>query len=482
MVAARLLGRALALAALPVQGVSWDAAALRAPRVARGRALAVLHQLDEAERELSAALGPTPLPEGPLDAVAVEGLLGLGELRRRQGREDEAQALLERMLDGATALADDRLQGEALRALGMLDYFAGRLRRAEERFSQAHSLAVRTGDSRGAGWALQQLAWSSTTRGDYAVAEEALAQAQQVFAVLEDTGGLSWSAGTEGLVRLLQGRYAEAREIAGGLLPLGEAMGDVWGAAACLLIEGYAAVELGDVSAGLAAAHAAHASFASIGDDWGRAFALVAQASAHRAAGDPGAALELLDEALSAAARAQTALGGLLAATTRGYCLLEAGRPQEAELAAHHALELLAGVDLEPHAAIGPTVLLAQARRAQGDLAGALELLRAGTDQIGSASLLFPRRQALAHLAGTLLQAGQPQQALEVAERAEGTHAEDVRSLVLSARALAAALAACGRPEQAREAAQEAVRRAGATGHQAELAASRALVSELHGS
>jgi ATP/maltotriose-dependent transcriptional regulator MalT len=117
-------------------------------------------------------------------------------------------------------------------------------------------------------------------------------------------------------------------------------------------------------------------------------------------------------------------------------------------------------------------VLLAQARRFAGDRDGALELLGEVVNFTGGPSLLFPRRQALAHYSAVLLESGKPEEALEWARRAVGVPAEDVRSRILARRALASALAANGRYSEAVRVADEAVALAYRTEQTSERAAS----------
>jgi hypothetical protein len=116
-------------------------------------------------------------------------------------------------------------------------------------------------------------------------------------------------------------------------------------------------------------------------------------------------------------------------------------------------------------------VLLAQALRARGRLDDALLLLREA-EACREGSLVFPRRQALAHLAGALGEAGEHQAALAVACDALRVPAEDVRSRVVALRVLAQCLAAAGDVPAADVAARQAVALASSTEMRAELPAS----------
>ena len=84
---------------------------------------------------------------------------------------------------------------------------------------------------------------------------------------------------------------------------------------------------------------------------------------------------------------------------------------------------------------LGAKVLLAQTLRARGLLPEALGELDAALAVAEEPGLLFPRRQAMAHRAGTLLELGRVEEALAAARQAVATPSEDVRSQVLALRA-----------------------------------------------
>ena len=367
----------------------------------------------------------------------------------------------EAALAAAREAGDDVTTGAAMRQLGLIDYLAGRMTAAEVRFTEALGLAERVGDLRGAGWALQHLAWSATTRGAHAVAEDALRRAAEVFAALEDNRGLSWCAGSEAFVRTLEGRLTEARDLASSLLPLGEQIGDRWGVAACLTIDAIAAAELGEPDTAATEAEQACGAFTDIGDGWGLAMATVAAGIAARCAGDPVQAAELLESAVSVAQAGSYAAVATLATIVQGYAYLDAGDVDAAEAAGPpRARPIAAELDLEPSARAGVEVLTAQVLRARGAITEALAILEqvdaAGehASRVGgrSPSLLFPRRQVVAHHAGALLEAGRLDEAAACIDRALGVPAEDVRSSVVALRVLGAIRAAQGRDDEADDA------------------------------
>ncbi|GAC1442989.1 MAG: hypothetical protein NVSMB55_15260 [Mycobacteriales bacterium] len=442
-------------------------------RVAHAQALAGLHRLAEAEQELVPALVAAQ------DAVRAEALVVVGDVRRKRGDLVGATEAFVSALAAASSAGLDRISGEALRQLGLIDYFDGRLRAAEERFRSAYALAQQIHDDRGAGWALQHLAWSATTRGDYTLADQTLESAAELFTGLEDTGGLSWVAGTEGFVRLLQGRLTEARELAGALLPLGEAMGERWGVAALLTIDALAAAELGDVADAADAAERARLRFAEVGDAWGQSLALTAAGIAARGADRPERAVELLSQAADVSEQGHFPVTQSLALVAAGYAHLDRGELTAAEGCAWRAGAVLAGLDLEPHAALGAKVLFAQTMRLRGQRDEALAELDAALAVGDAPGLLFPRRQALAHRAGTLLELGRTDEGLAAARSAVATPGEDVRSKVLALRVLGSALRAVGEQDGARSCYDEALAAATSTGQRSEIAATEALLEDL---
>ena len=464
-----LLRRALALDH-PVYGAALPLDLVVPVRVAHAQALAALHRLDEAEAQLSPALDAVD------DGVRAAGLVVLGEVRRRRGEVALARQALVSGLAVASSAGVDRLAGEALRQLGLLDYFDGRLHDAEDRFRQAHDLAEQVDDPRGAAWALQHLAWSATTRGDYALADRTLESAAELFSSLEDSGGLSWVAGTEGFVRLLQGRLSEAREIAQSVLPLGVAVGERWGVAALLTIDALAAAELGDVAVAAEEAAQARERFRELADGWGESLALTAQGIAARGADDPDRAVDLLGEAVQICDTSRYPVIGSLALVAMGYAHLDRGDLDGAESAAWRAAALLAGLDLDASAPLGAKVLLAQVLRARGQLEEALAHLDAALAVTDAQELLFPRRQALAHRAGVLLQLDRVEQALATAREAQSTPTEDVRAQVLALRVLGSALRASGDEPAAVAALEQALAMARSTGQRSEIAATERLL------
>jgi class 3 adenylate cyclase/tetratricopeptide (TPR) repeat protein len=457
----------------PAQDGLADEPAVIDALIGRAAARVALHRLAEAEADLAEPRQSTD-PRRRAAALVV-----LGDLLRRRGDVTEAVQVLVSALATASDAGFDRVTGEALRQLGMVDYRSGRLAAAEDRFGQALALAQRVGDRRGAGWALQHLAWTATTRGDYALAERSLGAAAEVFASVDDDGGLSWCAGTEAFVRLLQGRFREARGLARGLLPVGRARDDAWGTAACLTIDAFAAAELGRITGALEQSETALEMFRGLGDTWGQALAGVARGAALRGADRPKDAVKAVRGAIELSERAEQPVTAALALSLLGYCRLDLGDLDGAEQAARRALEAAAPLDLKPAALVGPKVLLGQVHRRRGEPKLALPLLAEAEICREETSLIFPRRQALAHLAGVRLETGDVAGAMTGIHDAFAVPAEDVRSRVVALRVLAHVLTAAGDPTAGRFAGRQAVALAGATEMKSELGASQKVLAAL---
>jgi len=468
-----VFSRAIALAGPAADPGAADPGARDAALIGRAAARVALHRLDDAEADLA---GPRLSTEPRRKAAA---LVVLGDLLRRRGDVPRAVEVLVSALATASEAGFDRITGEALRQLGMVDYRSGRLRAAEDRFGQALALAQRVGDRRGAGWALQHLAWTATTRGDYPLAERKLGEAAEVFSSVDDDGGLSWCAGTEAFVRLLQGRFREARGLARGLLPVGRARDDSWGTAACLTIDAFAAAELGRITGALEQSETALAMFRELGDTWGQALAGVARAAALRGAGRPKDAVKAVREAIELSERADQRVTAALALSVLGYCRLDMGDLSGAEEAAKRALDAAVPLDLKPAALVGPKVLLGQVYRRRGDLEQALPLLAEAEICRDESSLIFPRRQALAHLAGVRLETGDVAGAMTGIHDAFAVPAEDVRSRVVALRVLANVLTAAGDAPAGLRAGRQAVALAKSTELRSELLASEKVVAAL---
>jgi class 3 adenylate cyclase/tetratricopeptide (TPR) repeat protein len=467
------LVRALRLAAGTVPGPAEPAPEVLAPvQVAYAEALAGQRRIAEAEEMLA---GPLAAADAGVRAAA---LLVLGDVRRKQSDDPGARTAFVRAFAVAGEAGDDAVTGGALRQLGLLDMLEGHLADAEKRFEQARELAERVGDERGAGWALQHLAWSATTRADYDLVEDALTRASAVFSRLQDTGGLAWCVGTQALVHMLQGRHGEAREAVSALLPLADQMGDGWESAAGRTIAGIAAAELGDLAWAREQTSLAVEGFERVNDSWGKAMAAIGQGIVARGYGETRDARTALRRAATLGAEGGHRTLELLASVMLGLVHLDRGDNRAAAQAADRAEEIAARLDLSATAGAAQLVLRAQVLRSRGRLAEARALLESAA-RADQPTFLFPRRQAVAHLAGVALQEGDLPTAEVTIARALQTPAEDVRSHIVTQRVLADVRAGGGDAGGASAAAAEALRLVEASGLLGEMPATKRLVARV---
>ncbi|WP_018352221.1 AAA family ATPase [Longispora albida] len=423
----------------------------------------------------------TPVLADPDPLVRVQAQLLAGRAHRVLGDPDQATALWTAALAGAEEAAIPTQRAEALLRLGMADYLAGRLTEAAGRFEAAHRVSVDAGDRRNQAWALQHLGWVTTTRGDFEAADTVLNKAARLFAELDDPIGRAWIRGTTAFARLLEGKLAEARRLATAFLPFGERVGEHWAVGTLRSVEAFAAAELGELAEADREARRAYRDFATTDDDWGRALALIVRGVVARGFAEQAHAIDLLNDAEGYATRAGHPLLIGMARTIRGYVRLEQGDAGSAEKEAIGTLEIVSSYEAQDAARVGPLVLLAEARRAQGDSARALELLEEVTACPACPSLLLPRTQAVAYYSQALLESGQAEEAVYQARLAVEAPAEELRTRIVAHRALASALAATGDLAGAREAAAAAVGLAYSTQQLAERAACDELMARLAG-
>jgi tetratricopeptide (TPR) repeat protein len=245
-----------------------------------------------------------------------------------------------------------------------------------------------------------------------------------------------------------------------------------------MVIDALAAAELGQINSAIEESASAYDEFHALGDTWGQCMASIASGIALRGAGRTRKAIRRLEHASDLAAKGRLPLPRALAIAGIGYCRLDLRDANGAAAAAKQALDVITPLDVEPPAMVGTRVLLAQALRAKGDPEAALPLLRQA-QHVADGSLAFPRRQALAHLAGVLLDLGQPAEALTVVHDAMRQPAQDLRSRIVTLRVLGSCLDAAGDRPAARFALQQALALSGATEMRAELAASQKALASL---
>jgi tetratricopeptide (TPR) repeat protein len=429
-----------------------------ADRLVHAKALIQLHRraeaLDYAEKISANATDPE---------TRATALLIAGRAHRLLGEPGRSHQVWQEALELATDADLPAPRAEAMRLLGMADFLGGRLAAAGARFAAAHQVAVEAGDRRSQAWSLQNLAWVTTTRGDFAGADAALGRAARLFAELNDPVGRAWMRGTTAFARLLAGRLAQAQRLARIFLPFGERVGDAWAVGTLRAVDAFAAAELGDLAEADREARRAYRDFVAAADDWGRGFALVVRGVIARGLGEPEHALDLLSDARGYAERTGHPLLIGMSRTIRGLVSLDHGDPAAAEADAQAVLAVVAPHGVLDVAQVGPRVLLALARLAAGEADAAVRALEPVAAAEGQPSLLFSRRQAIAHYAEALLAAGRVPEAVCAARQAVGVPAEDIRGRVVGYRALASVLAASGQVAEARSAAQSAVKLAYAT-------------------
>jgi len=412
-------------------------------------------------------------------AVRAGALLVLGQAYQAQGDQARAVDTWQEALRVATEAELPGPRASAMRRLGMVDFVAGRLSRASSRFAGAYQVNLAADDPRGQAWSLQNLAWVTTTRGDFAGTDAVLDRASQLFAQIDDPVGEAWVRGTSAFARLLAGQLGEARRLARVFLPFGERLGEAWAVGTLRAVEAFAAAELGELAEADREARRAYRDFAAVCDDWGCGFALVVRGAVARGLGEPEHATDLLTDALGHARRTSHPLLTGLAGTLRGLVALERG---DAAAAARDAEAVLAAVESQTPLVLvqlGPQLLLAASRLAEGNASEAVRLLDPIVAADAPSSVLFSRRHTLARYAAALLADGQVVAALDWARQAVEAPGEDIRSQVVAAKVLAEALAATGRSAEAWAAAEEAVRLAYATQQTSERAGAVALRSRL---
>ena len=422
-----------------------------------------LHRLDEAEAELAPALAAASRACGPA-RCRCWGRSGGGAATTPAPGRPSCRRWPPRARPGSTGSPARRCASSGCSTTSTAGCAtprsaSGRPTRSPSRWTTRAARAGRCSTWRGARRPAATTRWPTGCSS----------RPREVFATLEDSGGLSWVAGTEGFVRLLQGRLTEARELARSVLPLGEAMGERWGVAALLVIESLAAAELGEVPTARAAAELARARFEDVGDPWGRALALVACGVAARGAGRAVAG--------RGAARAGRRPGGRAPGGrgpgARRLRLRQPGpgRPRAARRGRPGGRARCSAASTSSRTPASASRCCS--RRCCAAAAGCEEALAELDDALQASSepaLLFPRRQALSHRAGTLLDLGRVDEALAAAREAVAT---DERG-----RPVAGAVAA--RPRRRAAGERPAPRRAGRRcGRRCEVARSTGQVSEV---
>ena len=308
-------------------------------------------------------------------AVRAGALLVAGRAHRLGGDLQRGYELWLEALDAATVagLPDER--GEAMRRLGH-----GRLHRRADGPRRAPVLRVVPGRGRDRRPARPGLVVAGSGLGHHHPRRlrrrrRGARPGRPPLRRDRDPVGRAWLRGTTAFVRLLAGRLGEARRLARAFLPFGERLGEAWAVGTLRAVEAMAAAESGELAEADRAARRAYRDFAAAGDDWGRGLSLVVRGVVARGLAEPAHAIDLLSHADAYGQKSGHPLLIGMARTIRGFASIEQGDGVAAEADAQTVLDLVEARDVLESARVGPRVLFALARRAQGDLDTALSVL-----------------------------------------------------------------------------------------------------------
>ena len=204
----------------------------------------------EAEAELEAATGELA---ATFPAMAAEGIARLAELRRRQGRAEDAEALL------------DRLDAQSLRALGGKLALLGRAALALDRGDATTAIDLAERFLRGVPSedqveridGLELLARAQAARGDQAQAARSVAELQAITTAIGTPSLRGMVSFVEGVMAAASGDHEEARRQFEDAVDLFDVGGAPYEAARSRLELGSALTALGRVDAATREARAA---------------------------------------------------------------------------------------------------------------------------------------------------------------------------------------------------------------------------------
>ncbi len=212
----------------------------------------------EAEAELEAATGELA---ATFPAMAAEGIARLAELRRRQGRAEDAEALL------------DQLDAQSLRALGSKLALLGRAALALDRGDATTAIDLAERFLRGVPSedrleridGLELLVHAQAARGDHADAARSIAELQAITRAIDTPSLRAVTRFVEGIMAAAGGDYEEARRRFEDAVDLFDIGGAPYEAARSRLELGSALTALGRVDAAAREARAAHTILEKIG-------------------------------------------------------------------------------------------------------------------------------------------------------------------------------------------------------------------------
>ena len=238
---------------------------------------------------LAVTLGDTSLRSSAQTALA--------DIARKQGRFDEAVALLDAARTGFEDAGDHSGIARVQHLLGTVAAQQGDYDTAEKSYERSLAIRESLGDKASMGSLLSNLGIIAEYRGDY---EASRAFHERAMALRTETGdrrAIAISATNLGMIALAQKHFDEARQFFDRCMLLTREVGDVWMAAVCDTNLGNASRSLGEYDLArkyYAESLAAHHKF---DDRWSLAFLLEDVGMLAAMEGDAPSALELMGAA-----------------------------------------------------------------------------------------------------------------------------------------------------------------------------------------
>ena len=229
--------------------------------------------------------------------LRAEVMLARGMVEQREGRADQAIALLAEAAEAFAALGDHDGQARSLRERAQVEILGGRMASAERSATQALEAFTVLEDLAGQGWAHQNLAWIAFISGQLAVADGHAQAAVELFANLDDGHGSGWAWGILAWIRFQQGQVDEAGRLADLTAERAQAMGDPWALAITQMLTASIRLWSGETDLAIEMASAARLGFERLADTWGEGQAAAILGRALVMSGAVDAGLDMLDAA-----------------------------------------------------------------------------------------------------------------------------------------------------------------------------------------
>jgi predicted ATPase/class 3 adenylate cyclase len=198
----------------------------------------------------------------------------LAEVMRKQGRFDEAVALLERAAAGFESQSEEAGVGKVEHLLGTVAAQRGDYERAVARYERSLAIRERLDDKASMAALLSNLGVIAEYRGDYPRARELHDGALNLRTAIGDRRAIAVSMNNLGMIAVLQKRFEEARQWFERSMMLNREVGDAWMVAICHNNLGNALRGLGNYDA--ARSHYADSlrAYRNYDDRWAIAFLL----------------------------------------------------------------------------------------------------------------------------------------------------------------------------------------------------------------